>query len=59
MADVREIRDMHGRATSHCVMSDDGFYRYRLDDPDPERPEDERCHGHVLQRLMREVCGDG
>ena len=22
---------MHGRATSHCVMSDDGFYRYRLE----------------------------
>jgi len=31
MADVRTIRDMHGRVTSKCVMSDCGLYRYRLE----------------------------
>ena len=36
-----------------------GCWCVRLDDPDPERHEDERCHGHVLQRLVREVCGAG
>lgn len=31
MPDVREIRDMHGRVTSKCILSDDGLYRYRLE----------------------------
>lgn len=35
-----------------------GCWCVRLADPEPDRPEDERCHGHVLQRLVREVCGD-
>jgi len=32
-----------------------GCWCVQLDEPD----EPERCHGHVLQRLVREVCGGG
>lgn len=31
-----------------------GCFCVRLDDPEPERVEDERCHGHVLRRLVIE-----